>query len=248
MRHAMQFCITVTLLLTFSIGSGTPEETVTLREREEIHPAVSAEAAKNTPLSPAAAATAIPPTTMPTAAPSSVPTGMPKPSPTPFVLLQTQHIPAGDAWEAYGLVSPNGQRFLLSPYAKAIGVSEADIELAARVAYFEAGPRASEAAHRAVLCVIYNRCMATRFGGEVTDIKTEVYRKNQFSVIGHRRFLTAEMPESLLRCARDIFLWGRLSLPENVLFFHAASLGSDWGGRKVYGNIGGNLFFYGRTE
>ena len=67
-------------------------------------------------------------------------------------------------------------------------------------------------------------------------------------MIGHKQFKTAEMPQSLLDYARDIFLWGHLSLPENVLFFHAAALGSDWGGRRVYCNIGGNLFFYGRTE
>ncbi len=248
MRQTMQLCITVTLLLTFSIGSGTSEQTVALREREAIYPAVSAKAEENTPLPFASATAAIPPTVTPTAAPSPVPTAIPKPAPTPFLLLETRHIPAGDAWEANGLALPNGQRFLLSPYAKAIDVTESDLELAARVAYFEAGPRASKAAHRAVLCVLYNRCMAKRFGGGVTDIGTEVYRKSQFSVIGHRRFLTAEMPEGLLRCARDIFLWGRLSLPENVLFFHAASLGSDWGERKVYANIGGNLFFYGRTE
>ncbi|MBQ2202715.1 MAG: hypothetical protein II412_09075, partial [Clostridia bacterium] len=56
-----------------------------------------------------------------------------------------------------------------------------------RVAYLEAGGR-NERAYRAVLCVIYNRCVAKRFGGEVTDIPTEAYRKGQFSVIHHKGF------------------------------------------------------------
>lgn len=243
MHRAARFLVTVILLATLVLGGkAVPTESVALRE-----PAASA-AASSVP-----SATAMPtpfPTQTPVPTPTPLPTPSPVPtiSPTPFALLDVPLIPAGEAWKANGIALPDGSRFMLSLYARTVGVTEEAIDLAARVAYYEAGPRASEAAQRAVLCVIYNRCMAPRFGGGTTDIETEVYRKGQFSVIGHKQFKMDEMPQSLLDYARDIFLWGHLSLPENVLFFHAAALGSDWGGRRVYGNIGGNLFFYGRTE
>ena len=135
----------------------------------------------------------------------------------------------------------------LSRYAQALEVPEEDLILAARVAFLEAGGR-NERAYRAVLCVLFNRCVATRFGGKVTDIPTEAYRKGQFSVIHHKQFKTLTPPQAIVDAARDIFVDGNLDLPENILFFCAERLGTGWGGRKFYKNIGGNLFFYGRTE
>ena len=135
----------------------------------------------------------------------------------------------------------------LSLYAQAFTVTDEDLVLAARVAYLEAGGR-NERAYRAVLCVLYNRCVAKRFGGEVTDIPTEAYRKGQFSVIHHKGFKTLEPPEDIIEAARDIFVYGNLDLPANILFFCAAKLGKSWGGRKFYQDIGGNLFFYGSVD
>ena len=135
----------------------------------------------------------------------------------------------------------------LSGYARAFAVSEADLKLAARVAYLEAGGK-SERAYRAVLCVLYNRCAAKRFGGKVTDISTEAYRKGQFSVVHHKGFRTLEPPEEIVEAARDVFVYGNLDLPENVLFFCASRLGKHWGGRTLYKDIGGNLFFYGSVD
>ena len=135
----------------------------------------------------------------------------------------------------------------LSGYAQVYEPTEKDLILAARVAYLEAGDR-SEAAYRAVLCVIYNRCMAPRFGGGVTEISEEVYRKNQFSVIHNKRFSKIEPPEAIVEAARDIFVYGNLDLPEDVLFFCASRLGRHFGGRKFYQDIGGNLFFYGKVD
>ena len=114
------------------------------------------------------------------------------------------------------------------------------------MAYLEAG--VGKDAYRAVLCVIYNRCVAPRFGGGITDIQTEVYRKHQFSVIHHKRFSTLEPPEEIVEAARDIFVSGNLDLPEDVLFFRSAKLGKRFGGRRLYKNIGGNLFFYGSVD
>ena len=135
----------------------------------------------------------------------------------------------------------------LSRYAQVYTVSDEDLVLAARVAYLEAGGR-NERAYRAVLCVIYNRCVAKRFGGEVTDIPTEAYRKGQFSVIHHKGFKKLEPPEAIVDAARDIFVYGNLDLPENILFFCARKLGKGWGGRRFYQDIGGNLFFYGSAD
>jgi hypothetical protein len=134
-----------------------------------------------------------------------------------------------------------------SRYAQAIPVTEEDLVLAARVALLEAGER-NERAYRAVLCVIYNRCVAKRFGGTVTDIPTEAYRKGQFSVIHHKGFKNIEPPEAIVEAARDIFVYGNLDLPENILFFCASRLGRSWGGRRFYQDIGGNLFFYGSVD
>ena len=135
----------------------------------------------------------------------------------------------------------------LSRYAQVYSVTDEDLILAARVAYLEAGGT-NERAYRAVLCVLYNRCVAPRFGGEVTDIPAEAYRKGQFSVIHHKGFKTLEPPEAIIEAARDIFVYGNLDLPENILFFCAARLGKGWGGRRFYQNIGGNLFFYGNAD
>lgn len=135
----------------------------------------------------------------------------------------------------------------LSPYAQAYEVTDGDLLTAARVAYFEAGPR-NERGYRAVLCVLYNRCMAKRFGGKVTDIRTETYRKGQFSVIHNKKFETFDPPDALIEAARDVFVYGNLDLPENILFFCAESIGDRFGGHKFYQNIGGNLFFYGNVD
>ena len=167
--------------------------------------------------------------------------------PDPDWILWQEPEDAAEAFAASdGTLRHRGMR-PLSRYAQAFEVTEDDLVLAARVAYFEAGPR-SERAYRAVLCVLYNRCVAKRFGGEVTDIPTETYRKGQFSVIHNKRFKTLDPPEAIKEAARDIFVYGNLDLPENILFFCAERLGRNWGGRKFYQNIGGNLFFYGSTD
>ncbi len=135
----------------------------------------------------------------------------------------------------------------LSRYAQEISVTDEDLVLAARVAFLEAG-KTNARAYRAVLCVLYNRCVATRFGGKVTDIPTEAYRKGQFSVIHHKGFKKLEPPDEIVEAARDIFVYGNLDLPDNILFFCASRLGKSWGGRRFYKDIGGNLFFYGSVD
>ncbi len=185
-----------------------------------------------------------------TVEPSATPKTPPKPVPIP---PDPNWVLAGDAEEtaeafaSYGLVPRHHGMRPLSPYAQAFAVTEEDLLVAARIAYFEAGPR-SERAYRAVLCVLYNRCMAKRFGGGITDIPTEAFRRGQFSVIHNKRFKTFDPPEAIKEAARNIFVYGNLDLPENILFFCAERLGKNFGGRKFYQNIGGNLFSYGKAE
>ncbi len=169
------------------------------------------------------------------------------PEPDPDWVLWEEPADAVEAFAADDAsVMPFGMR-PLSRYAQVHDVTDEDLILAARVAYLEAGGR-NERAYRAVLCVLYNRCVAPRFGGEVTDIPTEAYRKGQFSVIHHKGFKTLEPPEAIVDAARDVFVYGNLDLPENILFFCAARLGKGWGGRRFYQDIGGNLFFYGSVD
>ena len=125
-----------------------------------------------------------------------------------------------------------------APTAEPSTVSE--YELAARVAFFESG---SEEGRMAVLSVIYNRCNSSAFGGGKTDIRTEVYRKNQFSVVKKDDFLTASVPPSLIEAAKRVFTQGASVLPENVVFFRVASKGTEWGDKIYYDTIGGNCFF-----
>ena len=180
--------------------------------------------------------------------PYSNETGTAAAKPDPNWVLWEEPEEAAEAFAVSGAVTSafRGMR-PLSRYAQAIPVTEEDLVLAARVAYLEAGGR-NERAYRAVLCVLFNRCVAPRFGGKVTDIPTEAYRKGQFSVIHHKGFKTLEPPEAIVEAARDIFVYGNLDLPENILFFCAAKLGRDWGGRRFYQDIGGNLFFYGSVD
>lgn len=115
-----------------------------------------------------------------------------------------------------------------------------DLELAARVAYFEAG---SSEGRRAVLNVIYNRCRNKEFGGKVTSLKTEVYRKSQFSVVRKEKFEQMTASDALIRMADEIFNGGKTILPDDIIFFHAESSGKEWEGKEYYKTIGGNAFF-----
>ena len=157
----------------------------------------------------------------PTFAPKPLPTPTPTPGPTPDLTRPV--------------------------YASYLALTEEDFTLAAKVAYLEARGKGEEA-YRAVLSVIYNRCMAPRFGGGMTSLETEVFRPGQFSVIWHKGFSMLEPPDEVVEYARDIFIEGNINIPYNILFFCHKKLGRDWGNRQFYKDIGGNLFFYANIE
>ena len=171
------------------------------------------------------------PTAKPTQAPVEVPADTPRPveptaAPTPAPADTPAPLPTAqepDPTPAEGL--------------------EAELVLAAKVAYLEARGK-GEAAYRAVLSVIYNRCKSSRFGGGETSITTEVYRKSQFSVVSGSSFESTEPPAEIVEYARDVFVNGNTNVPAGVLFFRAERLGESWGDKTFYQTIGGNSFFY----
>ena len=174
---------------------------------------------------------------------ASTPKPTKNPSPTPHIadesvpVVVREETPAPEV-ELNPVTEPTAVPVTPTPTPDLSGISE--YELAARVAYFEAG---SEEGRKAVLSVIYNRCNSSAFGGGKTDIRTEVYRKNQFSVISRSDFLTASVPSSLVDTAKNIFTGGASMLPDNIVFFRVASKGTEWGDKIYYDTIGGNCFF-----
>ena len=180
-------------------------------------------------------------TPKPTPSPTPKPTRTPKPTPDQdsgsVPVTVREETPAPEI-ELNPVATPTATPAAPSPTADPVTVSEH--ELAARVAFFESG---SEEGRMAVLSVIFNRCNSSAFGGGKTDIRTEVYRKNQFSVVKRDDFLTASVPSSLVDAAKRVFTQGGSVLPENVVFFRVASKGTEWGDKIYYDTIGGNCFF-----
>lgn len=156
-------------------------------------------------------------------------TAKPIPLPSPAPTVEPSAVPA------------------MHTYAYTMHITEEDLNLAARVAYWEMRGK-GEYAYRAVLSVIYNRCMATNWGGGVTSISETVYRPGQFSVVNKKRFKTTEPPAEIIEYARDVFCNGNINIPYNVMFFGwSGAVSKSWGGRTLYKEIGGDYFFYGST-
>ena len=199
--------------------------------------------------------TAIPLTPSPSPTPAPTPTPEPTPVPTPKPTPAPKRTGRPRATspvvtQAPELITPDPpatEPEQEGPVAETVqngAYSREELELAAKVAYLEAKGK-GEAAYRAVLSVIYNRCKSSRFGRGETSIKTEVYRKSQFSVIGHSKFETMTPPEEIVSYAEDVFCGGNTNVPADVLFFRADRLGHSWGSKRYYKTIGGNAFYYG---
>ncbi len=192
------------------------------------------------------------PTPEPTPVPTMEPTPVPEPEPTlkrtnrpkatlpPVTKPSTPELITPEPFEP----EPERREEPAEEAAHTGAYSREELELAAKVAYLEAKGK-GETAYRAVLSVIYNRCKSSRFGRGETSISTEVYRKSQFSVIGHSKFETMTPPEEIVSYAEDVFCGGNTNVPEGVLFFRADRLGHSWGSKTYYKTIGGNAFYYG---
>ena len=88
----------------------------------------------------------------------------------------------------------------------------------------------------AVANVIYNRLHSSSFPNTIQEV---IYQKNQFSTSNLKTPSTAAMA-----AVQQIFVDGNLILPAEVMYFHAASRGTDRSGYTYYGTYGGNVFFY----
>ena len=171
------------------------------------------------------------PTPEPTPVPTMEPTPVPEPEPTlkrtnrpkatlpPVTKPSTPELITPEPFEP----EPERREEPAEEAAHTGAYSREELELAAKVAYLEAKGK-GETAYRAVLSVIYNRCKSSRFGRGETSISTEVYRKSQFSVIGHSKFETMTPPEEIVSYAEDVFCGGNTNVPEGALFFRADRL------------------------
>ena len=88
----------------------------------------------------------------------------------------------------------------------------------------------------AVANVIYNRLHSSSFPNTIQEV---IYQKNQFSTSNLKTPSTAAMA-----AVQQIFVDGNLILPAEVMYFHAASRGTDRSGYTYYATYGGNVFFY----
>lgn len=198
-------------------------------------------------------ATATPkPTAKVTATPK--PTATPRPAVTPRPTEDNEVIRPPSLVQGAPVVietprptaAPAGEVLLPDGFSVDSGASYSaeEVVLAAKTAYFEARGNGEEA-YRAVICVILNRVESTKFGGKVTSVKTEVYRKSQFSVVKNSKFETTVPPDDVIGYANDVLNNGNRSIPTDVFFFRAGRTDKTWGTKKFYMNIGGNDFYYG---
>lgn len=107
-----------------------------------------------------------------------------------------------------------------------------ELYLVAQVVYKE-GDRES---YVAVANVIYNRLQSGDFPNSIHDV---IYQKSQFSTSNLKT-----PSSSALAAVQQIFVEGNLVLPAEVMYFHAASRGTERSGYTYYGSFGGNAFFY----
>lgn len=210
--------------------SPTPEATVTPKATAGAKPTATP---KTTPKA----------TAKPTATPKPAPTpeppllGVPPSAPTDVVIVTPK--PTATPTAAPGeVLLPDG--FTVSSNAK---FSAEEVVLAAKTAYFEARGN-GEAAYRAVICVILNRVESSLYGGGFTSVRTEVYRKSQFSVVNNSKFETTVPPMDVIGYANDILNNNNRSIPEGVLFFRSERADKTWGTKTFYETIGGNDFYY----
>lgn len=115
--------------------------------------------------------------------------------------------------------------------------SDEEVYLAAQLAHRESG--STLAGCRAVLNVVINRMVRNKESLEET-----IFAKNQFSVTKDRdKFLATKPGKNALQAAEDVLVNGMRVIPEDVLYFKAASKTKTWGSKVFYETIGGNDYY-----
>ena len=117
----------------------------------------------------------------------------------------------------------------------------AELLLLAQVVQEEAKGTSVEA-RAAVANTIYNRYLSSQYPSTIEGI---IFQKNQYTVANDEDEIRSVKPvEKTIEAVKQIFIDGDTFLPEDVLFFRAASRGTSWGDkREYYATYGNNAFF-----
>ena len=97
-------------------------------------------------------------------------------------------------------------------------------------------------ARAAVANTIYNRYLSSKYPDTIEGI---IFQENQYTVADDEDELRSVKPiDKTIEAVIQIFVNGDTFLPEDVLFFRAASRGTSWGDkREYYATYGNNAFF-----
>ena len=156
-----------------------------------------------------------------------VPKATPKPTPEP----EAEDIPEIDAVPE---ATPEPTKAPSVNIPSSGSYTSRDLELLAKIVTKEANKSHLQGCI-AVANVILNRINSSKFPNTVEDV---VYQKNQFSTSG----LDSKTPSSTaIEAVTAVFVNGQTVLPSNVYYFRTAS---SWSGHELYGEIGGNYFYY----
>lgn len=123
-------------------------------------------------------------------------------------------------------------------YYSAQSEIDAEIDLLARVVYFEAGSSwISDRHQQLVACVLLNRCADSRFPD---TIKGNVYRKGQYACSGRLYSVSAAQIPTRCYTNAKAAAYGWVECPEGVIFQAQFKQG-----RGVYEKIGNTYFCLG---
>lgn len=164
------------------------------------------------------------------------PTPTPKVTPTPDVPQEEE--PSEDDNGSSGNASGVDSNDYFS------GTSEftaAELLLIAQVVQEEAKGSSVEA-RAAVANTIYNRYLSSKYPDTIEGI---IFQENQYTVADDEDELRSVKPiDKTIEAVTQIFIHGDTFLPEDVVFFRAASRGTSWGDkREYYATYGNNAFF-----
>lgn len=118
--------------------------------------------------------------------------------------------------------------------------TEDELYLAAKLIYSE-GKNQSDESYQAMASLLYNRVMSKKFPD---TIEGNVYMEDQFSPVSNReKFEALEPSKRAILAVFKVFVEGKVTLPEDVMFFKSGSLPRKWGKREYYDTIGGNMYY-----
>jgi len=166
--------------------------------------------------------------TPPTPKPSPTPTKKPTPTPTTKPSATPKPATAEPTSDGGGFVDANG-------------FTAEELLLLAQVVHEESKGTSLEA-QMAVANAIYNRVKSPKFPNTVEGV---LFQKSQYTVIKSREQIGAVKPsEKAIEAVRQIFVENNTFLPSDVMYFRAASRGTDWSSSyKYYDTFGNNCFF-----